>query len=120
MDTREFVDSPYLKATINVSNGDHIKILNEGKPDLDSKEPRIIFDVAVLVDGKEKYQKHFSPNKTNLKVIQSLFGFDSKNYVGKELRVNIEKARNPQTGQKVDSIVLSAPNTDSEGNVILG
>ncbi len=119
MDTRSYVDSEWLKAKINVQDGDHIRIEDEGVHDDSGERPRLNLTVTVVHDGKDIYSKKFSPNKTNMEVIQKLHGFDSKKWIGKELRVNIEKVRNPQTGQKVDGIALSAPNTDAEGNVIL-
>jgi hypothetical protein len=59
-------------------------------------------------------------NKDNLKAIQVLHGFESKKWKGKELRVNVVKVRNPQTGGMVDGIQLSAPNTNTDGDVIVG
>jgi hypothetical protein len=120
MDTRSYVDSEWLKAKINVNNGDHIRIEDEGTDDGESEKPRLILKVTVIADGKDVHTKKFSPNKTNMEVIQRLKGFDSKKWIGAEFRVNIEKVRNPQTNLKVDGIVLSAPNVDSDGNVIVG
>jgi len=120
MDTREHLDGEWLKANINVFDGDHIKILDEGTTEEEEGRKRLILSVLILHDGEPTKTKKFSLNKDNLKAIQALHGFESKKWKGKELRVNVVKVRNPQTGGMVDGIHLSAPNTNADGDVMLG
>jgi len=53
--------------------------------------------------------KKFDLNKTNFKAISAAYGSNSDAWVGKEMKVNKVKVRNPSTGTLVDSIALSIP-----------
>lgn len=121
MDTRTYLDSDWLKANVNVKDGDHVKILNEGKEEPRQGKPgevQLVLDVAVLRDNVEVARKKLGLNVGNHKAIIALHGYESKKWVGKEFRVNVVKKQNP-SGQLVDAIVLSAPNTDEEGDAII-
>jgi hypothetical protein len=118
MDTRNLMDSEWVKAHLNVKNGDHLRILDEGTVVKNQKgEDQLELNVEVLRDGSVLYRKKFSLNKTNHKVIAAKCGFDSKNWVGQEFRANIVKKQDPN-GRLVDSVALSLPNIDAEGNII--
>lgn len=112
-----FFESEWLKIDQNVKEGDHIAFQNEGE--YDQERDRWIFDVAIIRNGGQVGVKKFSLNRTNAKAVINEYGTKSENWVNKEMRVNKESVRNPSTGLKVDSILLSAPNRDKEGNVIL-
>lgn len=118
MDIRSHLDSEFLKPRINVNQGDIIKILNEGEDEEFRGQKRFILLVVILDDdGKAKTQKRFTINKTNFKFLSANFGFESKNWIGKEAQVNIVKVNNPSTGQLTDGIVLTLPNITPEGDV---
>ena len=121
MDTRKFVDTEWVKANINTKDGDHLRFLDEGRsePNKDG-EDQLVMLVGIVRNGELIAQKKFQVNRTNNKVIASIHGFDTKNWVNKEMRANVVKKQNPQTGQLVDSIALSAPNVSVDGDVILG
>jgi hypothetical protein len=120
MDTRTLMDSEWVKPNINVKNGDHLRILDEGHIVPDKKgEDQLELNVEIVRDGEVLSTKKFSLNKTNHKAIAGAHGYDSKHWIGKKFRVNIVKKQNPQ-GQLVDSIALSLPNVDAEGNIIFG
>lgn len=120
MDTRQLMDSAWVKPNINVKQGDHLRIMNEGKIVPKKKgEDQLELTVAVIRDGETLYEKQFSLNKTNHKAIAAAHGFDSSKWVTKEFRVNIVKKQDP-SGRLVDSVVLSLPNVDADGNVMFG
>ena len=55
--------------------------------------------------------------KTNFRAISATYGTNSDKWVGKMMEVHLLKKQNPKTGLLVDSIALSLPNHDTEGNV---
>lgn len=120
MDTKNLLDSKWVKAGLNVRAGDHLEIKNEGEIKEDMKgNPKLELEVQVTRDGNPIGEvKLFSLGKKNHKFLAKQYGFDSKNWVGKEVRVNIVKVQTSD-GDLVDSIALSLPNTDESGNVIL-
>jgi hypothetical protein len=120
MDTRKLMDSDWVKAGINVKNGDHLRILDEGTIVPNQKgEDQLELNVEIIRDGQGLAKKKFTLNKTNHKAIASAAGFDSARWIGKEFRVNIVKKQDP-SGRLVDSVALSLPNVDAEGNVVFG
>lgn len=104
----------WLKINENVNNGDHIKFLNAGV--LDGEKDAWEFDVQVYKGKEAGVTKKFNLNKTNFKAISALYGTNSDNWVGKFMRIEKVKARNPQLGTMVDSILLIEPNTAKDSN----
>jgi hypothetical protein len=94
MDTREHLGGEWLKANINVFDGDHIKFVDEGVTEEKDDRKRLVMTVLILKDGEPQKTKKFSLNKDNLKAIQALFGFESKKWKNKEMRVNVVKVSN--------------------------
>lgn len=109
--------SEWLKLGNTVHEGDHIAFTDVGE--FDGERESWNFTVSVIRDGKKIHDKKFTLNKTNFGAVSELYGTNSDNWIGKEMRVNKTRTRNPSTGTTVDSILLSAPNTDSKGNIIV-
>ena len=115
--TQYLTDGDFLKVEVNVNHGDYIKFLGEGEVEEDMRgNPRLVMPVMVVKTG---VQKKFSLNKSNLKEAQQAYGFDTKQWIDKEMIVNKVQVRNPSTGKMVAGILLSPPNRDAEGNVII-
>jgi len=115
------MDSEWLKANINIKQNDIIKFIDEGSienPD-DAKKRRMNIGVEAQRGNAVLYEKKLTLNKTNLAEIHKLYGMDSAAWVGKYMVVNVGKVRNPQSNSMVDGIILSAPNHDKDGNVII-
>ena len=118
MDTKKYLDSDWLKAKVNVQDGDHIRYLDEGANDVDRDgKDRLIVLVGVVKGTEIVAQKKFQVNKTNLKATAAMYGFNTKGWIGKEMRVNIVKKPDLQ-GRLVDAVALSSPNTDANGDII--
>lgn len=109
--------SEWLKISNNIEEGDHIAFADSGEFDPDRE--MWTFVVGVVKNGKQVYTKKFNLNKTNFDAVKQIYGSNSDNWLKKEMRVNKVKVRNPQSGAMVDSIALSAPNTDKEGNIVI-
>ena len=108
--SKEF-DSPFVKAGANTKQGDHLRFLDAGEKRQNKKEldkVDIVFNVAIVRNGKVTAQKLFSLNKTNFKAVSKVYGSNSDDWIDKEMMVNIVKRQNPQ-GEVVDAIALSAP-----------
>jgi hypothetical protein len=105
MDLSKQFDSPWLKAKLNVREGDNIKFLDEGI----INEDKVDLKVSVMRNGEEISQKKFTINATNFRTVAQLYGTDTKQWIGKEMEVSIYKARNPRTNSLVDAIMLTTP-----------
>lgn len=112
-DFRDKFDSAYLKANVNVKEGDSIRFLDSGKDVGDDSKPSLEFLVEILHNGEATKQKKFTMNKTNYTATGSVYGFNTDKWQGKEMAVSVIKARNPSTGLLVDSVMLVAPNAES-------
>jgi hypothetical protein len=118
MDVRKHLDGEWLKANVNVKDGDYIKFLSEGVEEPNDKDGfDLILMVGVIRNGEQIADKKFRLNKGNLKETVKVYGMNSTMWVQKEMRINVAKVKNPQGGV-VDGIVLSAPNIDSVGDVV--
>lgn len=106
MDLSKQFDSVWLKPKLNVNAGDNIRFLNEGEID---ENKRVNFVVGVIRGGEKIAEKKFTLNNTNFRAVASLYGMDSKKWIGKEMEVDIYKARNPKTNTLVDAIMLVVP-----------
>ena len=113
MDLSKQFDSPWLKAKLNVVEGDNIKFLDEGT----ITDDKVDLKVAVMRSGQEVSQKKFTINATNFRTVAQLYGTDTKKWIGKEMEVSIYKARNPRTNSLVDAIMLVAPSIHGEEEV---
>lgn len=108
--------SPWLKINENVKSGDTIRFIDSGKWESEpGRDDRYVITVAVF-RGKDLIEadKKFNLNKTNFKAVSALYGTNSDNWLNKDMTVAAIKARNPQTGQAVDSILLEAPAAPAE------
>ena len=104
-----YIDSPWLKANLNIKQGDRIRFVSEGIKDKDDKW---VFDVAVIDKRSDTAvrTKKFSLNKVNLDAIVSVFGTDdSERWVGQEMEVYFVVTENPRSREMVDAIRLKAP-----------
>ena len=117
MDTRKFLDSDYVKANVNVKQGDIVKIVGDINVEEKDGKDKIDIPVLILRNGNEIATKKLGLNRTNHKFIAEKFGFESSKWMGKEFQVNVAKVRDP-SGKFVDGIALSLPNVDLEGEVI--
>jgi hypothetical protein len=99
--------SKFLKANVNVEEGDCIKFVDVGAQD---DKGQWIFTVAIIPKdvGVATETKKFQMNKKNFKAVSALYGTNSDNWKGKEMQVHIGTANNPQTGEEVPSIQLKA------------
>lgn len=68
------------------------------------------FSTPAIIDLKKPiYGKSaWAVNKTNLKALIKLFGEDEQKLVGKKIKLEIISVRNPQTGDIVPSLAVSA------------
>lgn len=113
--TKSF-DSPYLKAGLNVKQGDNVRFLDCGKEELDKKDPtktNWVFNVAVVRNGEAIAQKLFQLNKTNFKAVARMYGVNSDNWIKKEMRAMIVQVQNP-SGEFGPGVRLAAPGVPGE------
>ncbi|HEY0140389.1 MAG TPA: hypothetical protein VGF48_05800 [Thermoanaerobaculia bacterium] len=108
-DYRERFDSPFVKANVNVKEGDSIRFLDSGEDRGTDDKVSLEFEVEILHNGEVTKQKKFTMNKTNYNATAAVYGYNTDKWVKKEMGVSIIKARNPQTGGMVDSVMLVAP-----------
>lgn len=108
------IDSAFLKAGVNIKDGDKITFLDEGTSEKDERKgtDRTIFTVKTP-SGDEKKT---SPNNTSLRAMIALYGDDTAAWVGKQARVNV--LAQMIDGEMTKVIYLTAPDRDLEGNVI--
>lgn len=99
--------SEWLKINENVFPGDTIQFKDVGR--LDPERDTWEFNVEIFHEGISTETKKFTLNKTNSKAVSAIYGTNSDSWIGKSMVVNAIKVRNPQNGQLVDSIALSAP-----------
>jgi hypothetical protein len=64
----------------------------------------VILDLEKQVYGKSAW----AVNKTNLKTLIKLYGEDEQSLVGKKIKLEVISVRNPQTGEIVLSLAVSA------------
>lgn len=116
----EAFPSNWLKIDKNVKHGDIIKFLDEGEVVQngvnDKGQARYSLNITVEVQRTGDI-KTFSVNTGNRKIVQALYGADTKNWVGKEMEVMKVRVRSPK-GESVDSIELVQPNHRADGSVV--
>jgi hypothetical protein len=68
------------------------------------------FNSPAIIDFKVPvFEKSAWPvNKTNMKMLIKLFGDDDRKLVGKKIKLEVIMVRNPQTGEVVPSLAVSA------------
>ena len=110
---KEKLDSDWLKAKVNVDHGDIIRIID----DMEDEKGNIILTVGVVQGGELTKQKKFQLNRTNLQTVAKAYGFESEKWKNKDFQVSVYKARNPQSGELVDSILLSLPNMQPDTEI---
>lgn len=98
-------DSEWLKAGVNVIEGDKIIFADSGQKD---SKGRWVFLVMVISGktGKTRCQKKFSLNKANFIAISSFYGSNSDNWIGKEMTIHIMKVQDP-SGKLVNGVRLA-------------
>lgn len=115
--TKDFA-SPFVKANVDVEQDDHIRFDDVGERKADKRNPgqiNWIFTISVLRDGKViSENRKFQLNSGNFKATAKMYGPNSDSWEGKEMKVNVVKRQNPQTGGVVDGIALSAPGAKGE------
>lgn len=109
-------DSAWVKAGLNTKQGDNLRFLDAGTevPKAGTNQVDMVFEVAIVRNGVVETKKKFSLNRTNFKAVSALYGTNSDNWVGKEMKANVVKRQNPQSGELVKAIALSAPGADGE------
>jgi len=103
--------SEWLKINDNVQEGDLVKFTDVGT--FDQEKESYEFVMQIFHAGQATDTKKFNLNKTNFKAVSAIHGTNSDAWVGKVMKVIKTKARNPQLGVMVDSILLEKP-TDEE------
>src|SRR3989337_2208008 len=95
-------DSEFVKAGVNITDGDKIRFLDAGEKD---KQDRWIFLVEIISGktGKVSAEKKFSLNKTNFLAISSFHGSNSDDWVGKEVEVHVVFVQDP-SGKSVKGV----------------
>lgn len=107
------IDSKFLKGGENIHDGDNITFLNEGEEVEGQWGTRMQIDVKTP-EGEEKALTLNNTSKANM---IKAYGGDSEGWVGKEARVNVTKQ---MVGKEMKQVILlTAPNIDVEGNVII-
>lgn len=99
--------SEWVKANVNVKQGDQIRFMDVGTFDPDKEQ--WVFTVEIYANGLITESKKFGLNKTNHKIVSGAYGTNSDGWVGKDFVINIIKVRNPIAGTMVDGIMLSIP-----------
>ena len=74
------------------------------RPSPDEFNAPAIIDFEKATFGKSSW----AVNKTNMKMLIKLFGDDEAKLVGKKIRLDVIMVRNPQTGEVVPSLAVSA------------
>jgi len=64
-----------------------------------------IIDFEKPVFGKSSW----AVNKTNMKMLIKFYGDDETKLVGKKIKLEVIKVRNPQTGEFVSSLAITKP-----------
>ena len=93
--------SRWLKANVNVKEGDTISFLSTGE----LRQDQWVFMVRINRTGEEKF---FGLNKKNFNAISALYGTDSDKWVGKNMKVKIVTVDNPRGGE-VEAVRLYDP-----------
>lgn len=110
--------SDWLKINDNVQEGDLVKFKDAGV--FDQEKESWEFTMQIFHKGEAGETKKFNLNKTNYKAVSALHGTNSDAWVGKAMKVTKTKARNPQLGTMVDSILLEKPTDEEKGIVESG
>lgn len=110
------IQSAFLKVNIDVKQGDIIRFVGEGEkvPDKWNKGK---FKTNIQVSGDNFNDKLLTLNNSSLREMMKLYGDDTKNWIGKDAMINVVKQL--VSGSMKDIIMLTAPNVDREGNVII-
>lgn len=97
-------DSVFVKAGVNITEGDKIKFLDAGQKD---EKGRWVFQVEVVSKktGNVRCEKKFSLNKTNFNAVASFYGSNSDNWIGQEMTVRVMLVNDP-SGKAVKGIRL--------------
>jgi hypothetical protein len=86
------IESPYLKANINVYKGNIVKLIDEGKQKpmtgLDGKEKMVWEFTVELSTGETKI---YTMNTSTQKVLIDAWGDDTKDWINKPLEVSIDR-----------------------------
>jgi hypothetical protein len=86
MDTSEL--SQYVVPDVDVVTGDVIKILSGGSTKkFEDGNPRLQLEVELPAGNK----KLITINNTSLKNLQEKYGYESEDWIGKEVRVTISQ-----------------------------
>ncbi len=98
----------YIKANVNIRQGDEIELLDEGKweemPDGKGGNKQVLKFQAVLPNGEIK---GYTMNNTTIDNLTFAYKKDSKNWKRKPLKVWID--RRQSFGKWVDVLILTPP-----------
>lgn len=106
-------ESDWLKANDNVKQGDHIRFLDTGHKD---EKGTWVFKIGVIAGGSGDIvrTKKFSLNKKNFLAVSKVYGSNSDEWLGKEMRVAVRSVENPKTGEYVPAVRLAPPGATGE------
>jgi hypothetical protein len=67
------------------------------------------FNAPAIIDFEKPIfgKSSWAVNKTNMKILIKLFGDDETKLVGKKIKLEVIKVRNPQTGELVLSLAVA-------------
>ena len=101
--------SKYIVLEQDIKHGQNIKFLDEGSIEATQFGDKLMFQVR-LPNGKEKTLRMNESSKKNM---VEVYGADSAKWVGQEARVNIKMTKMGK------AILLTHPNKDADGNVVI-
>ena len=70
----------------SIKDADIIEIVDEGKVEFNNTLGKDMFNLKVKLNGDEKL-KTWNPNNKHGKLMQSAFGMDSKDWIGKKVQL---------------------------------
>jgi len=105
-------ESKFLKAGINIKDGDIIKFLDEGE-EVDGQWGK---KVQIKVETPNGEEKILTLNNSSRGNMVSYYGSSSDGWIGKEARINVVKMM--VRGKMINVITLTEPNVDINGDVI--
>ncbi len=106
------IPTSFIKAGENVKQGDVIKLLTEGEyKDITGQDGKIKKVLQFSVELEDGEEKTYTMNTTTQKNLISEWGKDSKNWIGKDLKVWL--LRQMSFGKLISVLILTPAHWDS-------
>jgi len=109
------IDSPYLQAGADVKDGEHVVFKDEGELTETKFGEKLNITVSTPMAG----DKILTLNTTSRNNMVKLYGTDTKKWIGKEARANVMKNAIGGSGEIKTWVILTEPNKDTQGDVII-